>query len=190
MKLIAGLGNPGRRYDGTRHNVGFEVVDELARRWKTDATAYDKKFEAALGDAVFAGERALLIRPLTFMNLSGASVQAAARFYKIELPDILVVCDDLDLPLGRVRLRASGSAGGQKGLADILSRLGSTDVARLRVGIDKPPRGTATEWVLSRYSPQERDVMLETIARAADAVECWIREGLEPAMNRFNQKAD
>ncbi|MCA9245002.1 MAG: aminoacyl-tRNA hydrolase [Phycisphaerales bacterium] len=190
MKLVVGLGNPGRRYEGTRHNVGFDVVAELARRWKTDANAYDKKFEAALGDATFGGERVLLIRPLTFMNLSGASAQAASRFYKTGPADMLVICDDLDLPLGRLRLRATGSAGGQKGLADILTRMGTNDIARLRVGIDKPPRGTATEWVLSRYSPEEREVMEAAIGRAADAVECWIKEGLEPAMNRFNQKAD
>lgn len=190
MKLVAGLGNPGPRYDGTRHNVGFVVVEELLRRWNCGAGKYERRFEAEVAEANAAGQRVLLIRPQTFMNLSGRSVAAVMRFYKVPLTDLLVVCDDLDLPVGALRIRASGSGGGQKGLENILLHLSSNDVARVRLGIGKVHKSVTSDYVLSRFDPREREVMQETVASAADAVECWLRHEVNTAMNKFNRKAE
>ena len=185
MKLIVGLGNPGRKYAGTRHNIGFEVLAELARKHGQGSPR--AKFQGEVMEAVLGGEKALLLTPLTYMNLSGASVQPARDFYKLTNEDILVVCDDFNLPLGKLRVRRKGSAGGQKGLADILQRLGTDEVARLRVGIGEPgEHRAAVDHVLSRFTPQEAEIVKETIARAAEAVAVWAAEGPEACMNRFN----
>ena len=188
MKLVAGLGNPGPRYVQTRHNVGYLVVDELARRWGVSAEKYERRYEALVGQGQVAGQRVLLLKPQTYMNLSGGSVLAVRQFYKLGLADLLVVCDDLDLPVGRIRLRASGSGGGQKGLENILLRLASNDVPRLRIGIGRVDKSVTTEYVLTRFAPAERERIDEAIATAADAVECWLDKGIEAAMNRFNPK--
>lgn len=188
MKLIAGLGNPGPRYEGTRHNVGFSVADELARRWGVGG-AYDKDFEAVCGEAAVGGERVLVLKPQTLMNLSGRSVQAAVRFYKIALEDTLVVYDDLDLPVGQLRIRASGSAGGHRGLEDILGRCGSQDVPRIRIGIGKVHRSATVEHVLGRFAPDEREPVTEAISTAADAAVCWVGQGIATAMNKFNRRS-
>lgn len=190
MKLIVGLGNPGRPYEGTRHNVGFAVVDELARRHRADLTQFDRDFEALIGEASIAGERTWLLKPQTYMNLSGKSVAAVQRFYKLALSDLLIVSDDLDLPPGQIRIRANGSAGGQKGLSDVLAKLGSQDVARLRVGIGRVHRDATVDWVLSRFSPDEREMMQQAIAAASDAGECWVKDGVNAAMNKFNRKVE
>lgn len=187
MRLVAGLGNPGRQYAGTRHNVGFAIVDELAQRWKIDATRFDRDFEAQIGDGTICGVRTLLLRPMTYMNRSGRSVAAAQRFYKLPLEAVLIVADDLDLPPGKIRLRAAGSSGGQRGLADVLAHLGTQDVARLRFGIGKVHRAGTVDHVLSGFTPQEREAVEPAIRTAADAVECWIAEGITAAMNRFNR---
>ena len=192
MKLIVGLGNPGPKYAGTRHNVGFEVLAELARRHAPDAVP-QKQFEAetvsvAVGDAA-GGEvrRGLLVSPLTYMNLSGRSVAAAAGFYKVRPDSVLVVCDDLNLPCGRLRLRGRGSAGGQNGLKDIIERLGTSDFPRLRVGIGRPPgRTDAADYVLSRPDADQRDELDHATLDAADGVELWMTGGLEAAMNKLN----
>ena len=185
MKLIVGLGNPGSRYAGTRHNVGFEVIAELARRHAAGSPR--EKFQAEVAEANIAGEKVLLMRPLTFMNLSGQAVQPARDFYKIENNDLLVVCDDFALPLGKLRLRASGSSGGQKGLDDILRRLGTDDVPRLRLGIGPVPEGwDAANFVLGKFTQDEAAVAAENVKRSADAVATWVRDGLAKAMNQYN----
>lgn len=188
MKLVAGLGNPGPRYVQTRHNVGFLVVDELARRWDTHADSYDRRWEALIGEAQVADQRVLLLKPQTFMNLSGRSVLAIRQFYKLECSDLLIVCDDLDLPVGRIRLRAGGSGGGQKGLENILLRLASNDIPRLRIGIGKVDKSVTTDYVLSRFAPEEHHPIEEALSAAADAVECWLHKGIHTAMNQFNPK--
>lgn len=190
MKLIAGLGNPGREYERTRHNVGFRVVDELARRCRTEISDYDKSYEALVCEVGLAGQRVLLLKPMTYMNLSGRSVSAVQRFYKLEVSELLIVIDDIDLPLGTIRIRPNGSAGGQKGLGDIIQRLSSTDVPRMRLGIGKVHRSATVDHVLGTFAPDERDAAEEMITLAADAAACWAGEGLTPAMNRFNTKKD
>jgi peptidyl-tRNA hydrolase, PTH1 family len=185
MKLIVGLGNPGGKYKDTRHNVGFEVAARLAKRFASSAPR--SKFQGEIVEATIAGQKALLLTPLTYMNASGASVLATRDFYKIENENVLVVCDDFALPLGKLRLRPKGSSGGQKGLEDILRRLGTEEIPRLRIGIGIPPPGRdAAGYVLSRFSKEEQAEIAEAIQRAAEAVTAWVEQGLEPAMNRYN----
>jgi PTH1 family peptidyl-tRNA hydrolase len=185
MKLIVGLGNPGRKYDKTRHNVGFEVLDLVAVRNAADSPK--EKFSGRVADATIAGERVLLLWPHTLMNLSGQSVGAAVEFYQVPLNDVLVVCDDFNLPLGKLRVRASGSAGGQNGLKDIIKRLGTEDVPRLRLGIGPVPDAwDAADFVLSKFGRSDRTMIDEVIDRAAEAVECWAAEGISTGMNKFN----
>lgn len=187
MKLIAGLGNPGPRYADSRHNVGFLVVDELARRWKIDASNYDRHFEGLTGETQRSGDRVLLLKPATFMNLSGRSVGAMQRYFKLPLADVMVVIDDLDLPIGKLRIRANGSAGGQKGLEDVIRNLGSSEIPRIRIGIGKVHKAATVSHVLGSFSPDERPIAEEAVSRAADAIECWIARGLTAAMNEFNK---
>jgi PTH1 family peptidyl-tRNA hydrolase len=185
MKLIVGLGNPGRKYEGTRHNVGFDVIAELARR--TGAGGFKKAFQGEAADARLGDERVLLLMPHTFMNLSGATAVEARDFYKLTNDQLLIVCDDLNLPVGKLRVRASGSAGGQKGLADAIRRLGGENVPRLRVGIGQPPdRMGAADYVLAKFDKIEKTEMALAVATAADAVEMWTREGIAACMNRYN----
>ena len=185
MKLIVGLGNPGRRYEKTRHNVGFEVLDLVARR--NAAGAVKEKFNGRIADATIGNEKVLLLWPQTLMNLSGQSVGPTAQFYNVSLADILVIGDDFNLPLGKLRFRSQGSAGGQKGLGDILRRLGSQDVPRLRVGIGPVPNAwDAADFVLAKFGPSDRTIIEETVARAAEAVECWVCEGIDVSMRKFN----
>lgn len=185
MKLIVGLGNPGSRYDGTRHNIGFEVVAELARRYGVGRPKHD--FQGEVLEASIDGHTARLLQPHTFMNRSGSSVQAARDFFKLNNSDVLVIGDDFHLELGRLRFRAKGSSGGQKGLADILRRLGGEDVPRLRFGVGEPPDGwDPADYVLGKFRRDEKAVVEETIVKAADAAALWVREGIEPVMNRYN----
>lgn len=187
MKVVVGLGNPGREYEGTRHNVGFEVVQVLARRF--DAGRAKRKFDAEVAEISVRGERILLLAPQTFMNLSGRSVQKAVEFYQVALPDVLVICDDLNLALGRIRIRTSGSSGGQKGLENIIRQLGTQEFPRLRIGIDQPPgERNAVGYVLGRFGKSERAVMDPAIETAADAAETWSKDGVAVAMNRYNPK--
>jgi PTH1 family peptidyl-tRNA hydrolase len=185
MKLVVGLGNPGRKYEGTRHNVGFRVAAELAA--KHGATKGKRAFQGEIVEATIDAEKLLLLCPHTLMNLSGGSVLAARDFYKIADHDLLIVSDDLNLPLGKLRFRKSGSSGGQRGLEDILHRLGTDEVPRLRIGIGSPGAGRdAADFVLGRFTKVERPLIDEAIWRAADAVAVWVREGIAVAMNRFN----
>ena len=190
MKLIAGLGNPGRRYAESRHNIGFRVVAELARRWRLDEAKYDRHFEALVVETERSGERILLLQPQTYMNLSGRSVIAAWRYYKLGLPDLMVVVDDLDLPVGRLRLRARGSAGGHRGLADVIRHASSDEFSRLRIGIGKVHPSATVEYVLGRFDPDERETVEAAVGKGADAVECWLARGIETAMNEFNRTRD
>lgn len=179
MRLVVGLGNPGPRYSGTRHNAGFLVVDELARRHAVDLRAGRDGEEGRLGTV-------RLLKPGTFMNLSGAAVQAAATRSGIRPQEICVVHDDLDLPLGRVRVRVGGGAGGQKGVRDVIDRLGP-DFVRVKVGIGRPPaRWTVENWVLSRFRSDEAEVLEAVVGAAADAVETILREGPDAAATRVN----
>ncbi|MEM7454694.1 MAG: aminoacyl-tRNA hydrolase [Planctomycetota bacterium] len=185
MKLVVGLGNPGTKYNGTRHNVGFDVIAELAKRY--DVGRPKGKFNAELAEVFIGGEKTVLMCPLTFMNLSGRSVGDAVDFYKLPLEDLLIICDDLNLPVARLRIRPSGSAGGQNGLDDIIRRLGTKEFSRLRIGIDRPPSGRGTSgYVLGRFPEEDAARIQTSISRAADAVECWVKDGLQLAMSRFN----
>jgi PTH1 family peptidyl-tRNA hydrolase len=184
MKLIVGLGNPGPRYAGTRHNVGFEVIDYLAAG--PGCTAFREKFEAFVAEMKEGDETILLMKPLTFMNLSGRAVRAAMDFYKLPAEHLLVVCDDFNLPLGKLRIRAKGSDGGQKGLRSIQEQLGSEGYTRLRIGVGEPTVGDAVDHVLSRFKPGERKAIEEAVANSAQAALIWLRQGTEAAMNRFN----
>ena len=185
MKLVVGLGNPGRKYEETRHNVGFRVVAELARRLAAPSARV--KFDGQYSEVQVAGERVLLLCPQTFMNRSGASVLAARDFYKIDNDEILIVCDDFSLPLGRLRFRPKGSAGGQKGLNDVIQRLGNQGVPRLRIGIDPPPDNwDVADFVLSKFRADELKIIDTAIQVAADAVETWSRAGVDACMNKYN----
>lgn len=185
MKIIVGLGNPGRKYVGTRHNVGFDVVAEIARR--TSATAPRSAFEAEVVETRLEDERALLAAPQTFMNLSGRSVRKILDFYKLAVSELLVICDDLNLPVGRCRLRAGGSAGGQKGLQSIIQHVGGENFARLRIGIGRPPeRMDASAFVLQRFAPTEKETIAAALHQAAEAAELWATLGPQAAMNRVN----
>ena len=185
MKLVVGLGNPGRRYDGTRHNVGFQAINEL---WRRHGQGKSKlSFHGEIIDAEIQGERCLLLSPHTLMNRSGLSVGDARDFYKLNNDELLVVCDDFNLSLGRLRLRPKGTAGGQKGLEDIIRRLGTDEFSRLRIGIGPVPNGwNHADYVLGRFNKDEiKEVELATV-RAADAVAVWAVSGIATAMNQYN----
>jgi len=185
MKLVVGLGNVGRKYEATRHNVGFRVAAELAVKY---GIARPKRaFRGELAEAAIDGEKLLLLCPHTLMNLSGASVLEARDFYKIPHQDLLIVGDDLNLPLGKLRFRQSGSSGGQRGLENIIHRLGTDEIPRLRIGIGSPPPGRdAADYVLGRFAKQERPEIDLAVGRAADAVVIWVRQGMAVAMNQYN----
>jgi PTH1 family peptidyl-tRNA hydrolase len=191
--LVVGLGNPGRKYARTRHNVGFDVVELLSGRWT--AGPGREAFEARVADACMSrGARrakVTLLEPMTFMNRSGRSVRQAVDFYKVPPENVLVVLDDLNLPLGRLRARPEGSAGGQKGLDDILRHLGTRGVPRLRIGIGAPPGGwDPADYVLSHFSDGELEEIRTAEQEAADAVEDWVFDGLTSVMERYNRKKD
>jgi len=185
QKMIVGLGNPGREYTKNRHNVGYQIVDLLA---KAHGLRFDKrrgKARLALGS--IGEQRVILVKPRTFMNESGRAVAPVARFYQVEPADMLVIFDDLDLPIGRIRLRPEGGTGGHRGTASIIEMLGQSDFPRLRVGIDRPPgKMDPVAYVLQDFSAEQEEVMAEVRERAVAAVECWLAEGIEAAMNEFN----
>ncbi|MHB0869034.1 MAG: aminoacyl-tRNA hydrolase [Chloroflexota bacterium] len=184
MKLVVGLGNPGSRYANTRHNVGFMVLDRLAKECGASVTKRQCNALTALG--TLAGQRVCLAKPQTYMNLSGESVACLARFYKVDTRDILVIYDERDLPVGRIRLRERGSAGGHRGVQSIIGMLGTSEFPRLRIGIGRPSEMEAEDHVLGRFSAEERPLMEEALARSVEAVEIALSEGMEAAMNRFN----
>ncbi len=184
-RLIVGLGNPGGRYVGTRHNVGFEVVELLAAR--AGVRLRRGRFRCVRAEARIADSRVVLIEPHTYMNLSGQGVRAALDYYRVPRAHLLVVCDDVHLPPGRLRLRRSGSAGGHNGLISIIESLGNQDFPRLRIGVgEPPPHMDQVAYVLCHFEREELAEIGAAVARAAEAVETWISAGIEEAMNRFN----
>ena len=184
--LIVGLGNPGNQYENTRHNAGFLVADELGERGGFPIQRL--KFKALTAAAAVGGQGALVMKPVTYMNLSGEAVGEAARFYKIPPDHVLVISDDVDLPLGKLRIRTGGSAGGHNGLKSIIQHLGTDQFPRLKVGVGgKPhPDYDMADWVLGKLQGEDKKVMDEAVKRAADAVECFLRDGPQKAMNTFN----
>ncbi len=185
MKVLVGLGNPGKKYEGTRHNVGFDLLAEMGKRWS--APRPKEKFEALLAEVLVGSERLLLVAPQTFMNASGHSVRQVMDFYQLAPVDFLVACDDMNLPLGKIRLRTGGSSGGQKGLQNILQHLKTENVPRLRLGVGRPQGEKSTvDYVLERFHKVELEAVDSAVTAAANAVECWLKEGLAAAMNKFN----
>jgi peptidyl-tRNA hydrolase, PTH1 family len=187
VKLIAGLGNPGNKYQGTRHNAGFDVVDILAKELGCQVS--EKKFASLFGSCSFDGYKIMLLKPQTYMNLSGQAIATVKGFYKLELDDILVVADDMALEPGRIRLRAAGSTGGHNGLSDIIEKLGSNRFARLRVGIGQSSSPDSRDYVLARPSGDEAKLLTESFETAAKAVRCWMSYGIDKAMTEFNGKS-
>jgi peptidyl-tRNA hydrolase, PTH1 family len=189
VKLVVGLGNPGARYETTRHNVGFRVVDELARRWHVDQWRNEQ--QALVAKVRLGDEPVLVAKPMTFMNLSGDAVAALAGFYKLEVSDLLVVLDEAALPLGRLRAGRDGSDGGHNGLRSILARLGTRDVPRLRIGVGRGDgRRDLADHVLGRFAEDERELVEAAVLRAADASVMFVTDGIERVMNSFNAAND
>lgn len=188
--LIVGLGNPGPKYAGTRHNVGFMAVEELVRRHGMAFSAKQGQAEVASGQ--IEGTRVIIAKPQTYMNESGRSVGALARFYKVPAERVLVVYDELDLPLGTIRIREKGSANGHNGIKIIIQHLGTQSFPRLRIGIDKPVVAgyNQIDWVLGRFTKDEQPIIAETLPRAAEAIEAILNIGMERAMNRYNTKEE
>ena len=184
--LVVGLGNVGDKYENTRHNVGFEVADELAGRARVPLQKL--KYRALTNTVEIGGEKVLLMKPVTYMNLSGEAVRQAADFYKVAPDHVLVVSDDVSLPVGRLRIRKSGSAGGHNGLKNIIQQLGTDQFPRLKVGVgEKPhPDYDLADWVLGKFVGEDKKTIDAAIKRAADAVECYIQDGPDKAMSRFN----
>jgi peptidyl-tRNA hydrolase, PTH1 family len=185
-KLIVGLGNPGPQYSWTRHNAGFMVLDRLSHLSGIPVTK--KAFSGLSGDGSWGGERLFLLKPQTFMNLSGRSVRDALRFYKLSLADLIVIHDDLDIPFGRLKFKEGGGHGGHNGLRSLAQELGSSDYLRIRVGIGRPPFGDTVNYVLANFAKNEMDALLEVVDGAVDALELLLKEGLPKAMSIFNSK--
>jgi PTH1 family peptidyl-tRNA hydrolase len=184
MRLVVGLGNPGKKYVGTRHNVGFAVVEALAEG--ADVSSFQDRFDARVAEWMLDGEKVLLLAPETFMNLSGRSVRQAVDFYQVPAENLLVICDDINLPLGKLRFRARGTHGGHNGLRDIQNHLGTTEYSRLRIGVDAPPEDGAVDHVLGRFKPSEKPVIEEAIALSVQAVVVWAKHGIAKCMNQYN----
>ncbi|SDJ83167.1 aminoacyl-tRNA hydrolase [Natronincola ferrireducens] len=184
MYIIAGLGNPGKRYDGTRHNVGFEAIDLLAHR--NGIKVNKLKHKALYGEGFWGGEKVVLVKPQTFMNLSGESLRDMMEFYKLDIKNLIVIYDDVDIEVGTLRIRQKGSSGSHNGMKSIIHQLQSHDFPRIRIGIGKPQYGDLADYVLGRFSKEEISPTVEAIERAALAVESIVKEGIELAMNRYN----
>lgn len=190
-RLIVGLGNPGTKYERTRHNIGFEIVDAIAKSFPGVSLSANKRFQGDAGEFRSAGERTVLLKPTTYMNKSGQSVRAVLDWYKLEPSAVLVVYDDMDLPTGKLRMRLSGGAGGHNGMKSIISHLGTKEFPRLRVGVgaaDKSgdPDGAVVSHVLGRFAPEERKVIDAVIPMAVDAIDLSLRKGVERSMNLYN----
>ncbi|RKF48523.1 aminoacyl-tRNA hydrolase [Bacillus wiedmannii] len=185
MKLIVGLGNPGREYELTRHNIGFMAIDELAKRWNISLN--EQKFKGVFGAGFVNGEKVILLKPLTYMNLSGESIRPLMDYYKIDVEDFVVLYDDLDIPVGKLRLRMKGSAGGHNGVKSTISHLGTQEFQRIRMGIDRPKNGMkVVDYVLGRFTSEEIPDVSHSIEKAADACEEWLNKPFLHIMNTFN----
>ena len=188
MKAIIGLGNPGMKYAGTRHNIGFDAVTAIADKYNLSIN--NKKFKGVYADGHIAGEKVLLVQPQTFMNLSGECVREVADFYKLNPDEIIIICDDINLDVGRLRIRKKGSAGGHNGLKNIIAHLGTEEFPRIRVGVGEKTEGwDLADYVLARFDKDSEPVIREALANVVGAVETWISEGIDAAMNRFNVSA-
>ena len=188
MKAIIGLGNPGMKYAGTRHNIGFDAVTAIADKYNLSIN--NKKFKGVYADGHIAGEKVLLVQPQTFMNLSGECVREVADFYKLTPDEIIIICDDINLDVGRLRIRKKGSAGGHNGLKNIIAHLGTEEFPRIRVGVGEKTEGwDLADYVLARFDKDSEPVIREALANVVGAVETWISEGIDAAMNRFNVSA-
>jgi PTH1 family peptidyl-tRNA hydrolase len=186
MRLIVGLGNPGREYEKTRHNIGFEVIDRLSERLSISLT--HSKLKGLYGIGQVNGEKVLLLKPLTYMNLSGESIRAIMDYYDIDLEDLIVIYDDLDLPVGKIRLRQKGSAGGHNGIKSTIAHIGSQQFNRIRVGINRPSNGQSiVDYVLSRFTKEEMELMEGVIEKCSEACEAALRQPFLQVMNEFNQ---
>jgi PTH1 family peptidyl-tRNA hydrolase len=189
MKLVVGLGNHGAKYDRTRHNIGYAVIDCLVEM--IGPVQFRRQFAGRIATVTKGDQKVLLLKPETYMNLSGKSVQPALAFYRLPTENLLVVCDDLNLPLGKIRIRKGGSDGGQKGLRSLAQLLGTTEYPRLRVGIGAAPPGVdASDYVLRRFTREEQDQIDSAIDQAAQAVVAWCESGIESCMNRFNKRSE
>ncbi len=185
MKVVIGLGNPGKKYEGTRHNVGFMTIDKISEMW--GIPVQQAKFRALVGEGRIESERVLLVKPQTYMNLSGESVAEVLKFYKLEVDDILVIFDDLDLPAGQLRLREKGSAGGHNGMKSIIAHVGTQEFKRAKIGINRPlPGRSVSDYVLDDFSKAERPYIDEAIELAAKASAMWTKESFVNVMNHFN----
>ncbi len=183
--IIIGLGNPGREYEMTRHNIGFLAIDRLAERWGVEINKY--KFKALLGEYRKPHEKVVLVKPQTFMNLSGNAVRSFIQFYKPQIEQVMVIFDDLDLPFGSIRIRKSGGSSGQKGMKSIIEQLGTEEFPRIRVGIGRPPgKMNSVDFILNKFRKSENNDLELILDKCADAVECFIKDGIETTMNRFN----
>ena len=188
MKAIIGLGNPGMKYAGTRHNIGFDAVTAIAEKYNLSIN--NKKFKGVYADGHIAGEKVLLVQPQTFMNLSGECVREVADFYKLNPDEIIIICDDINLDVGRLRIRKKGSAGGHNGLKNIIAHLGTEEFPRIRVGVGEKTEGwDLADYVLARFDKDSEPVIREALANVVGAVETWISEGIDAAMNRYNVSA-
>ena len=188
MKAIIGLGNPGMKYAGTRHNIGFDAVTAIADKYNLSIN--NKKFKGVYADGHIAGEKVLLVQPQTFMNLSGECVREVADFYKLNPDEIIIICDDINLDVGRLRIRKKGSAGGHNGLKNIIAHLGTEEFPRIRVGVGEKTEGwDLADYVLARFDKDSEPVIREALANVVGAVETWISDGIDAAMNRFNVSA-
>ncbi len=187
MKLIVGLGNPGKQYEQTRHNIGFAVIDALASQWSIPLT--QSKFKGLYGVGVYNGEKVLLLKPLTYMNLSGESIRAVMDYYQIDMEDLLVIYDDLDLPVGKIRLRQKGSPGGHNGIKSTVAHLGTQQFNRIRIGIDRPAPGTISvpDYVLGRFRKEEGVPTQEAVSKSAEACTVWLEKPFLQVMNEYNQ---
>lgn len=187
MMIIAGLGNPGKEYDNTKHNVGFWVIDQLAKQYNITVTKF--KHKALIGDGIIAGKKVLLVKPQTYMNLSGESIKEILKFYKIPIEQLYVIYDDTSLPLSAVRIREKGSAGGHNGMKNIIAHLGTDVFIRIKVGIGEKPNGwDLADYVLAKFSKDEEPLILSGVEKAAHAVELLLSKGITEAMNQTNQK--
>lgn len=186
LYIIAGLGNPGNRYENTRHNVGFEAIDYLSHKYSIPVTKL--KFKALYGDGSIGGKRVLLVKPQTFMNLSGESLRDVVEWYKIPMERLIVIYDDIDLEMGKIRVRGKGSAGTHNGMKSIIYQLQDDGFPRVRIGIGKPPQGwDLADYVLSKFGPEARKTMNESIMKACDAIATIVTSDLNSAMNSFNK---
>jgi peptidyl-tRNA hydrolase, PTH1 family len=185
MKLIVGLGNPGKQYEKTRHNVGFDTIDELSRLFNINVDQL--KFKGVYGIGFVGTEKVLLLKPLTYMNLSGESIRAIMDFYDIDTEDLVVIYDDLDIPVGKLRLRQKGSAGGHNGIKSTIAHIGTQEFNRIRIGVDRPQNGmSVSNYVLSRFTSEEQPIIDEVIKKSASACESWLSKPFLQVMNDFN----